>query len=85
MVQDYGYLNNQTIKNNYSLPLISNLIDNLIIATDSEKDHNELVEEILKRIEKNYLYVKLEKYQQRVKKVGFLEVVLEPDGIKIEK
>jgi len=30
IVQDYRYLNNWTIKNNYPLPLISDLIDNNI-------------------------------------------------------
>ena len=29
MVQDYRYLNSWTIKNNYLLPLISDLIDNI--------------------------------------------------------
>ena len=29
MVQDYRYLNSWTIKNNYPLPLISDLIDNI--------------------------------------------------------
>ena len=28
MVQDYRYLNKQTIKNNYSLPLIWDIINN---------------------------------------------------------
>jgi len=29
MVQDYWYLNEWTVKNNYSLPLISNVIENM--------------------------------------------------------
>jgi len=29
IVQDYRYLNSWTIKNNYPLPLISDLIDNI--------------------------------------------------------
>ena len=29
MVQDYRYLNKWTVKNNYSLPLISNIIENI--------------------------------------------------------
>ena len=36
-------------------------------------------------MEKNNLYVKLEKYKWKVKEVGFLEVVIEPEGIKIKK
>jgi len=34
---------------------------------------------------KNNLYVKLKKYKWKVKKVGFLEVVIELKGIKIEE
>jgi len=29
MVQDYRYLNEWTIKNNYSLPLISDIVENI--------------------------------------------------------
>ena len=29
MVQDYRYLNEWTIKNNYPLPLISNIVENI--------------------------------------------------------
>jgi len=29
IVQDYGYLNKWTIKNNYSLPLISYIVENI--------------------------------------------------------
>jgi len=29
MIMDYRNLNNQTVKNNYPLPLITNLIDNM--------------------------------------------------------
>jgi len=36
-------------------------------------------------LEKNNLYVKLEKYKWKVKEVGFLEVVVELEGIKIKE
>ena len=29
MVQDYRYLNEQTVKNNYSLPLVSDIVENI--------------------------------------------------------
>jgi len=138
MVQDYQYLNEWTIKNNYPLPLISDVlenigmkrvftkmdlrwgynnmrikegdewkaafatlegsfkpmvmffgltnspatfqammnellrdlintgnvvafIDNVIIGTETEEGHDELVVEVIKRMEENYLYIKLEK------------------------
>ena len=36
-------------------------IDNMIIGTETEEGHEELVAEIIKRLEKNDLYVKPEK------------------------
>ena len=36
-------------------------IDNILVAIDTEEGHNKLVEEILKRLEKNDLFVKPEK------------------------
>ena len=37
------------------------LIDNVLVETGTEEKHIEVVEEILKRMEKNNLYIKLEK------------------------
>ena len=161
MVQDYRYLNEWTIKNNYPLPLISNVlenigtkkiftkmdlrwgynnvrikegdkwkavfmtpegsfkptvmffgltnlpatfqaminellrdlintskvaafIDNVIVGMETEEGHDELVAEIIKRLEKNDLYVKPEKCKWKVREVGFLGVVIGPEGIKME-
>jgi len=140
MVQDYKYLNKWTIKNNYPLPLISDIlenirtkrvfmkidlrwrynnmrikeedewkavfttlegsfkptvmffrltnspatfqammnkllrdlintgkvaafIDNVIIGMETEKGHDEMVEDVIRMLEENDLYVKLEKYK----------------------
>ena len=41
--------------------------------------------EVIKRLEKNDLYVKPEKYKWKVRKVEFLGVVIGPEGIKMEK
>ena len=38
-------------------------IDDVIIGTESEEGHDELVVEVIKRLEKNDLYMKLEKMQ----------------------
>jgi len=43
------------------------------------------VEEILRRLEENNLYIKPEKYVWKVRKIGFLEVVIGPNRIEIEK
>ena len=49
----------------------------MIVGIEGEERYDELVEEILRRIEENDLYVKLEKYKWKVRKVGFLGVVIE--------
>ena len=36
-------------------------IDDMMIATETEKGYNEIVEEVLRRLEENYLFVKPEK------------------------
>jgi len=60
-------------------------IDDMIIGTEIEEGHEELVAEVIKRLEENDLYVKLEKCRWKVKEVGFLGVVIGPEGIKMEE
>ena len=162
MVQDYRYLNSWTIKNNYPLSLISDLIDSIgkkkmftkmdlwwgynnvrikegdewkaafstpkgsfepmvmffgltnspvtfqtmmndlfrdlvveekvavfiddvRVATETEEGHDEIVEKVLKRLEENNLFVKSEKCVWKVREVGFLEVIIGEDGVRMEK
>jgi len=42
---------------------MATFIDDILVATDTEEGHNELVEEVLKRLEENDLFVKPEKYK----------------------
>jgi len=53
-------------------------IDDIIVATDTEEEHDELVEKVLKRLEENDLFIKPEKYQWKVKEVEFLNIVIGP-------
>ena len=50
-----------------------------------EKEHDEVVEEVVKRLAENNLYVKLEKYKWKVREVDFLRVVIRLEEIKIKK
>ena len=59
--------------------------NNIIIGMEEEKEHDELVEEVIKRLVENDLYVKPEKCKWKIKEVGFLEVVIGPEGIKMEE
>ena len=60
-------------------------IDNILVATDIEEEHNELVEEVLKRLEKNNLFIKREKFKWKVRVVEFLGVVIDPKGVEMQK
>jgi len=60
-------------------------IDDVIVGTETEEGHDELVAEVIKRLEENDLYVKLEKCKWKVREVEFLGVVIGPEGIKMEK
>jgi len=60
-------------------------VDNMLVETETEEGHNEIVEKVLKWLEENDLYVKPEKYVWKVRKIGFLGVVIGPSGIEIEK
>ena len=64
---------------------VAAFIDDIIVGMETEEGHDEIVVEIIKRLEENNLYVKLEKYKWKVREVGFLGVVIESDGIKIEE
>jgi len=57
----------------------------MLVGTESKEEHDKLIEEILTRMEVNDFYVKPKKYKWKMREVGFLEVVIGPDGIKIEE
>ena len=64
---------------------IASFIDNMIIGTKGKEGHDELVKEVVKRLAENNLYVKPKKCKWKMRKVRFLEVVIEPERIKIEE
>jgi len=60
-------------------------VDDVLVGMEIEEGHNEIVEEILKRLEKNNLYIKPEKYVWKVRKIRFLRVIIGLNGIEMEK
>ena len=79
----------QTIMNEILQDLINtgkvaSFIDNIIIEMEEEEGHDELVE-VVRRLAENNLYVKPKKCKWKVKKVGFLGVVIGPEGIKMKE
>ena len=48
---------------------VASFIDNVIIGTEMEEGHNELVKEVVRRLVENNLYIKPEKCKQKVREV----------------
>jgi len=76
---------NELLRNLINTGKVAVFIDNVIIETESEEGHDELVAEVIKRLEENNLYVKPEKCKWKVREVGFLGVVIGVDRIKTEE
>ena len=64
---------------------VAAFIDDIIVGTETEEGYNEIVAEIIKKLEKNDLYVKPEKCKWKVKEVGFLGMVIGSERIKMEE
>jgi len=60
-------------------------IDNILVEAKIEKRHNKIVKKILKRLEENDLYIKLEKCVWKIQKIRFLKVIIRSNGIEIKK
>ena len=75
---------NKILRNLVNKGKVAAFIDNVLVGTETKKRHNKIIEEVLKRLEKNNLYVKPEKYIWEVKKIGFLGVVIELNRIEME-
>ena len=52
---------NKLLKDLINMGKVAAFIDNVIIRMDTEKEHDEIVAEMIKRLKENDLYVKLEK------------------------
>jgi len=64
---------------------VAAFVDDVLVGTETKEGHDEIVEEILRRLEENNLYIKLEKCVWKVRKIGFLGVVIGPNGIEMEE
>ena len=64
---------------------VAAFVDNMLVGTETEKRRDEIVEEILRKLEENNLYIKPEKCVWKVRKIGFLGVIIGPNGIEMEE
>jgi len=60
-------------------------IDDVMVVTETEEGYDEIVEEVLRRLEENDLFVKPEKCVWKVREVGFLGVIIGENRVRMEK
>ena len=76
---------NEILRDLVNKDKVAIFINDVLVRTETEKRYNEIMEEVLRRLEENNLYMKPEKCMWKVRKIGFLRVVIGPNGIEIEK
>jgi len=52
---------NEILKDMINEGKVVAFVDNILVGTEIEEEHDEIVEEVLKRLEENDLYIKPEK------------------------
>ena len=76
---------NELLRDLINIEKVATFIDDVIVRMEIEEGHDKIVAEVIRRLEENDLYVKLEKCKWKVREVGFLGVVIGPEGIKMEE
>ena len=76
---------NKILRNMINEGKVAAFVDDVLVGTETEEGYDKIAEKVLRRLEKNNLYVKPEKCTWKVRKIGFLGVVIGPSGIEMEK
>jgi len=76
---------NEILRDMINKGKVAAFVDDVLVGTETEEGHDEIIEEVLRRLEENDLYVKLEKCVWKIRKIGFLGVVIGPSRIEMEK
>ena len=93
MVMLFGLTNSLAIFRMMMMKISQNLINtgeivrfinDIIIGMEEEEEHK-VVEEVVKRLAANNLYIKLEKCKWKVREVGFLGVIIGLERIKMKE
>ena len=81
----YQGMMNEILRDMINKEKVTAFVDDLLIETEIEEGHNEIVEEVLRRLEENDLYMKPEKCTWKMHKVNFLGVIMGQRKIEMEK
>jgi len=60
-------------------------MNDVLVETEGKERYNKIVEEVLRRMEENNLYVKPEKCIWKVREIDFLGLVMGSGGIKMQE
>jgi len=63
---------NEILRNMINKGKVAAFVDDILVETKIKKGHDKVVEEVLKRLKENNLYVKPEKCMWKVQKIKFL-------------
>ncbi len=61
------------------------LSSNIIVEVEEEEGHDKVIEEVVKRLAENNLYLKPEKWKYKIREIEFSGVVIRLEWIKIEE
>ena len=76
---------NEILRNMINNEKVAAFVDDMLVRTEIKEEHNKIIEEVLRRLEENNLYIKLEKCMWKVQNIGFLGIVIGPNRTEIEK
>jgi len=76
---------NEILRDMINKGKVTAFVDNILVGTETEEEYDKIIEEVLKKLKENDLYVRLEKYAWKVRKKGFLGVVIGPNSIEIKR
>ena len=61
MLATFQVMMNKILRDLINKGKVVPFVDNVLVEMETKEDHNEIMKEILKRLEKNNLYIKREK------------------------
>ena len=64
---------------------VAAFVDDVLVGMEAEEGHGKVVEEVLRRLEENDLYIKPEKCVWKTRKVPFLGVVMGEGKVEMEE
>ena len=85
LLATFQVMMNEILRDMINKGKVAAFVDDVLVGTETEEWHDEIVEEVLKRLEENDLYIKPEKCVWKVWKIGFLEVVIGPNRTEMKK